>query len=78
MATLPPVDLQTTTQVADRLRVSPKVVRRYATEGRLPVRAAMPGGRGAQLFAPADVERLAAELAAEAEARAAELREVAS
>ena len=46
-------------EVAARLQVSPRTVARYAEQGRLKPAMRLPGLRGALLFDPADVERLA-------------------
>lgn len=68
------MELRTTSQVAERLHITPKVLRRLVAEERLVPRFTAPGDRGPAYFDPADVERLAAELAQEAEDRAAALR----
>lgn len=67
-------DLWASAQVCERLVIERHQLARLVATGRLEIAHKLPGRRGAWLFRPADVERLAAELTAEAEARAAELR----
>lgn len=68
------MEVLTTTQAAERLRCSPKVIRRYVAEERLVPVVTPRGDRAPLYFAPTDLDRLAEELAAEAEERAASLR----
>jgi Glu-tRNA(Gln) amidotransferase subunit E-like FAD-binding protein len=70
------MDVLTTTQAGERLSCSPKVIRRYISEGRLVPALTVPGERGTVLLSAGDVDRLASELADEADARAAALRGV--
>jgi hypothetical protein len=70
------MDVLTTTQAGERLSCSPKVIRRYIAEGRLVPALTVPGERGTVLLSTGDVDRLASELADEADARAAALRGV--
>ena len=67
------IRVMTAREVARRLRVSQRSAQRYADDGRLtPVR------RSPLLFDAAEVDRLAAELAEELKAKAADLAEEAS
>lgn len=54
----------TTADVAQALGVSVRTVARYVERGTLAPSLRLPGLRGAHLFDPADVERLARERAA--------------
>jgi hypothetical protein len=62
-------DLLTTTQVMEILKRDHRSVRRLIDNGRLPVEVTLPGERGAMLFRPDDVRKLARELADELMAR---------
>lgn len=53
-----PAELLTTAQVATRFGVMPRTVNRWVASGRLPVAMRLPGRTGANLFDPADVEKL--------------------
>lgn len=55
-----------TTQVARRLNLNPATVTRMAADGRLTPVAKLPSKNGAFLFDEAEVDRLAASLAAQA------------
>lgn len=68
-----PIAYLTTGDVAERLGISQRTVMRWADLGDDLTVAAVAGEN--RLFDPAQVERLAAELAAKAEARATALRE---
>lgn len=72
------MNLLPTREVADRLGVSISTLHGWVDAERIVPAMKAPGIRGALFFDPADVERLAGELASEAEARAAELREAAA
>lgn len=52
-------DLMTVPEAAKALDVNARTVNRWASEGELPTAYQVPGYRGARLFKPADVERLA-------------------
>jgi excisionase family DNA binding protein len=67
----------TAREVADLMAVDLSTVIRWAQTGRLAAQKA-PGQTGAYQFEPAAVDALIAEQSAEAEARAARLREAAS
>lgn len=54
------MDLITTAQASKLLRLHPRSVSRLANLGVLPTAAKAPGVRGAYLFDPAEVERVAA------------------
>jgi excisionase family DNA binding protein len=69
-----PTDDMTTAQAAERLHVHIRTVARWAESGRLAPSIKFPTMTGGYLFERAEVERLAAELLAEAEAEAAALR----
>lgn len=58
-AHMPPPDLLTTRQVATLLRCSVATVARMAADGRLTPAYRLEGQRGALLFRPSDVKRLA-------------------
>lgn len=75
MAEITSPALITAGQAAARLQISRHLLAKLVSSGRLAVAQTLPGERGARLFASADVDRVALELAEEAEARAAELRE---
>jgi excisionase family DNA binding protein len=64
------VNLMTTAQVAERLSRDVRTVHRMVEDGRIEA-TKLPGETGAYLFEPAEVERVAAELAAELRARLA-------
>lgn len=67
--------LLTTAEVATRLNRSVATINRWVVEGRLPAARQVGSGRtGARLYSPVEVDTLAAELLAEAEADAAALR----
>jgi len=51
----PTTDLLSTAEVADLLGASVATVNRWAASGKLPVAHALPGIRGARLFARSDV-----------------------
>jgi predicted site-specific integrase-resolvase len=61
---MPHDELIGTAEAAGILGKSLPTVKRYAMAGRLPVAVKMKGDTGAYLFERADVDRLAAELAA--------------
>lgn len=63
-----------TREVADRLGVPLSTLHGWVDAGRITPTLKGPGLRGPLFFDPADVEALAAELTAEAEARLAALR----
>lgn len=65
LAGVTPDDLIGTVEAATILDKSPRTVKRFAFSGKLPPALKMSGDTGAYLFHRADVERLAAELAAE-------------
>lgn len=54
-------ELLTTAQVAERFKVRSRTVNRWAEAGELEVAMRLPGRTGANLFAPAEVDRFAAE-----------------
>ena len=56
-----PTELMTAAAAAARLGVDVRTVARLANAGILPVAVKAPGLRGARLFDPADVDRVAAE-----------------
>jgi excisionase family DNA binding protein len=60
----------TTAQAAERLKCDVSTIIRMAKDGRLTPSLKFGGLRGPYLFEAAEVERVAAELAAEARARA--------
>jgi excisionase family DNA binding protein len=64
-------ELQTTAQVAERLGLTPRTIARMVDDGRITAATKLPGERGAYLFDPAEVDRVAAELAADLRARLA-------
>ena len=66
--------LLTTNQAAERLFTNRHGLAKYIAEGRIEPAHQLPGSKGAYLYDPEDVDRLAEELAAEAEAYAAALR----
>lgn len=65
-------------EVAERLRVDRSTLIRWINGGRIRPAGRLAGTTGAYLFDPDEVERFAVELAEEAEARAAELRQAAA
>jgi predicted DNA-binding transcriptional regulator AlpA len=50
--------LLTAAETAERTGRSPRTIARWAQSGRLPIALRLPGGTGALLFHPADVEAL--------------------
>lgn len=56
-------DLLATTQVAERLGIERSTLSRWVKEGRITYAMRLPGPKGAFLFAPAEVERVAQVLA---------------
>jgi hypothetical protein len=65
------VNLLTSAQVAERLSRDIRTVHRMVDDGRIEAATKLPGETGAYLFEPAEVDRVAAELAAELRARLA-------
>jgi excisionase family DNA binding protein len=63
------VDLMTTAQVCDVLKRDHRTIRRMIEAGRIAVVQKLPGERGAYLFDPGEIRRVAAELADETRAR---------
>ena len=55
------MDLLSTAEAAERLRIHPRSVARLAHSGELPSAAKAPGVRGAYLFDPAVIDAVAAE-----------------
>lgn len=51
-------------EVAERLHVSVDTINRWARDGLLTPEVQLPGLRGARLYSPAEVDRLAADLEA--------------
>lgn len=68
---MPKVDLIPTAEVAQRLGRDVRTVHRWVEAGRLTPAVKTPGLRGALLFRPRDVDKLAAELDAEGKAASA-------
>jgi excisionase family DNA binding protein len=64
----------TAAEAAERLGVTTRTIGRWARDGRLPPARKFLGLRGPYLFERAEVERVAAELLQQAEARAEALR----
>lgn len=60
-----PTTLLATVEVAERLGVERSVLSRWVQLGKIAVAHRLPGKTGAMLFDPAEVDRVAAELAAE-------------
>jgi excisionase family DNA binding protein len=69
-----PQDDMTTAQAAQRLGVHIKTITRWVEDERLTPSMKFPGPTGGYLFAHTEVERLAAELLQEVEAKAKALR----
>lgn len=65
------VNLITTAQVAKRLGRDVTTVHQMARDGRITPAGKLPGETGAYLFEPAEVDRVAGELAAELRERLA-------
>lgn len=63
---MPPFDLLTTKQVADRLGVTVKTVHRWVETGKLAQAAKLGEKTGARLFDPSEVGRFETERATEA------------
>ena len=59
-----PTDLLTSAEVCERLGIDRSTLSRWVAAGRIRPATKLPGIRGAFLFARADVERIAAEVAA--------------
>jgi DNA-binding transcriptional MerR regulator len=70
MRRMPKVELIPTAEVARRLGRDVRTVHRWVDAGRLVPAVKTPGIRGALLFRPRDVEKLAHELDAERQASA--------
>lgn len=66
-----PTDLLATIQAAEIIDVERSTLSRWVASGRISVAHQLPGRTGAVLFERAEVERVAAEWAAEKAARAA-------